>query len=248
MASVSWDYTDLAVHYDRRADYAPDLIDRIVDECGLAPHDEVADIGAGTAKLAHPLAKRGLSVRAIEPNEAMRMRGVAKTSGLAVTWSIGRGEATGLADSSVVATFFGSSFNVVDQELTLRECARILRPSGWFCCLWNHRVLADPLQAAIEALIRSELSSYDYGNRRQDPTPIIAASGFFMPVRAVSQQFIASLSRSDVVEAWLSHATLARQAGDRLSEIVKRIEALLPRTPTVAVPYETRAWYAQRRG
>jgi ubiquinone/menaquinone biosynthesis C-methylase UbiE len=206
----------------------------------------VADIGAGTAKLSCPLAERGLTVRAVEPNDAMRERGISRTAGLNVTWSIGTGEATGLADASVKAAFFGSSFNVVEQASALRECARILRPSGWFCCLWNHRVLDDPTQAAIETTIKSEIPNYDYGNRRQDPSFVIAASGFFMTALPISRRFVAKLPRADVVEAWLSHATLIRQAGNRLDAILSQIETILPHTDTVTIPYETRAWIARR--
>ena len=57
-----------------------------------------------------------------------------------------------LPSSKFHAAFFGSSFNVLNQEETLKEVARILTPDGWFACLWNHRDLDDPLQKEQKAL------------------------------------------------------------------------------------------------
>ena len=111
-----------------------------------------------------------LTVSAVEPNDNMRMYGIQNTAGKNVTWTEGVGESTGLEDASVHAAFFGSSFNVVDQEKTLEEVARILLPRGWFACLWNHRDVDDPIQKEIESIIKSFIPNYDYGLRRQaDP-------------------------------------------------------------------------------
>jgi ubiquinone/menaquinone biosynthesis C-methylase UbiE len=68
------------------------------------------------------------------------------TKGTNVVWTEGVGEATGLQTSSVYAVFYGSSFNVMDQDKALKEAARILRPTGWLVCMWNHRDLTDMLQ------------------------------------------------------------------------------------------------------
>ena len=132
---VSWDYTEHASHYDKRADYCRDAIKDLLAAIGCVPSKPVADIGAGTGKLTKELLKQGLEVRSVEPNEAMRTIGVQNTKGKSVTWSVGTGEATGLPTSGVYAVFFGSSFNVVDQSLALSEASRILFPNGWLACM-----------------------------------------------------------------------------------------------------------------
>tara|TARA_B100001057_G_scaffold410042_1_gene424973 strand:- start:566 stop:892 length:327 start_codon:yes stop_codon:yes gene_type:complete len=48
---------------------------------------------------------------------------------------------------------FGSSFNVCDPKLAIKETARILRKKGWIACLYNNRNLKDPIQSKIESLI-----------------------------------------------------------------------------------------------
>lgn len=244
MTETAWDYSALAAFYDNRADYSDPAIDVVVREMALGHGAEVADIGAGTGKLAAPLGRRGFKVSAVEPNDEMRKFGIRNTQGLPVTWRDGTGESTGLADGCVDAVFFGSSFNVVDQIATLRECRRLVRPQGWFCCMWNHRDLDSPLQARIEAVIRDFIPTYDYGLRRADPSDVLAESGYFTQVRSHEAHFVTDMRKQVVMDAWRSHGTLARQAGADFDHIIAAIDALID-GDLVPVPYTTRIWYAQ---
>jgi ubiquinone/menaquinone biosynthesis C-methylase UbiE len=245
---VEWDYTAHASHYDKRADYSAGAIDELLTTIGCTPSKPVADIGAGTGKLTKELLKHGLKVSAVEPNEAMREIGISNTRGGPVTWSVGTGEMTGLANSSAYAVFFGSSFNVVDQGRALIEMARILMPGGWFACMWNHRDLEDPVQQHIEAIIKRHIPDYSYGSRREDPTGVIDASRRFSAVTSIERRFLWEMPRSDIIVAWKSHATLKRQAGSDplftgiIAEISRYLEGL---SATLAVPYATRIYYAQ---
>jgi ubiquinone/menaquinone biosynthesis C-methylase UbiE len=246
---VDWDYTSHASHYDKRADYSAAAIEELLTAIGCTPAKPVAEIGAGTGKLTKELLQRGLTVSSVEPNQAMREIGIRNTHGGSVTWSVGTGEATGLASASAYAVFFGSSFNVVDQGRALTEVARILVPHGWFACMWNHRDLDDPVQRQIEAIIKAHIPDYSYGSRREDPTGVIDASRRFSAVRSIERRFLWEMPRSDIIMAWRSHATLKRQAGsDALFEgIIAEIAGYLERLPAaVAVPYATRIYYAQR--
>jgi SAM-dependent methyltransferase len=246
---VTWDYTEHAPHYDKRADYSPDAISNLLTAIGCSPGRIVADIGAGTGKLTKELVKHGLLVRSVEPNDAMRAIGIQNTQCESVIWSIGTGEATGLPTSSVYAAFFGSSFNVVDQNLALTEVSRILVSHGWFGCMWNHRDLDDPIQQRIESIIKSSIPAYSYGSRREDPTDVIRASGYFSVVRSLEERFAWPMVRSDVVVAWKSHATLKRQAGSDLlfNQIIKEIARYLNDLPEIIeVPYTTRIYFAQK--
>lgn len=244
MTTVEWDYSELAHTYDKRADYSLDAISQVLVAIGAAPWKLVADIGAGTGKLCVPLAKLGLTVQAVEPNDNMRAYGQRNSEGLSVLWRDGTGENTGLPPSSVHATFFGSSFNVVDQAAALKECARILAPVGWFVCLWNHRDLEEPLQRRIEEIIKAHIPGYGYGLRREDPSTVIEGSGLFGKVAHCSGRFVARVDRDDFVDAWKSHATVARQAGPQFTAIIDEIRAALGQQSVVEVPYTTRIWYA----
>lgn len=244
MTTVSWDYTKLAAHYDKRADYADAAIDELLKTAQIGAGGRVADIGAGTGKLTKKLLERGLVVDAVEPNDAMRSYGVKNTESPNVTWRDGTGEATGLPSGVYAGNFFGSSFNVVDSTKALQEVARMLSPGGWFGCMWNHRNLDDPVQAQIEGIIKRAVEGYDYGTRREDPTTIIDGFGQFGPVTGIEAGFLVTMSAEECVAAWRSHGTLQRNAGEKFDGIIADIAALLGDRP-VDVPYTTRIWVAQ---
>jgi ubiquinone/menaquinone biosynthesis C-methylase UbiE len=247
---LDWDYTSVARAYLKRPGYAADAIDDVVRHAGLAPGMRVADVGAGTGNLTLPLLERGLEVLAIEPNDAMRRLGLERTAQhTQVAWRRAFAEATTLPDGSVDAVGFGSSFNVVDAERAVAESARILRPGGAIFCLWNHRQLTDPLQAAIEALIRRHVPEFAHGARRADPSPSLLRGSWFGGLVAVEAPVVHAVPRDDFVEAWRSHLTLRRQAGEAFPEVITAIERLLGRraAAVVTVPYMTRAWLARRR-
>jgi ubiquinone/menaquinone biosynthesis C-methylase UbiE len=244
MTTVKWNYTDRAEHYDKRADYSQQAVETLLQKIGAVPSKLVADIGAGTGKLTKLLGLYGLTVRAVEPNDAMMAMGVKNTEGMAVTWTKGTGEQTGLPESSVHAAFFGFSFNVVDQQATLSEVARILVPDGYFACMWNHRDLNDPLQKKIEETIQQTIPNYNYGSRREDPTATINDSRLFGQVSYLEQQFKVEMPSNLFFEGWKSHATLERQAGTKFASVLERIQKLLARYEVIDIPYSTRIWFA----
>jgi ubiquinone/menaquinone biosynthesis C-methylase UbiE len=144
---------------------------------------------------------------------------------------------------------FGSSFNVCDRQLVLKETSRILKSRGWFACMWNHRQLEDPIQAKIEAIIKERVAGYGYGTRREDQTEIINASGLFGPVVHLDAPVLHEQTIAECVEAWRSHATLERQAGKVFPQVVDAIQKYLIslNTPTIQIPYATNIWVAQLR-
>lgn len=247
---TEWDYTTLADAYLKRPDYADAAIDALLAVSRQEPGARVCDVGAGVAHLTLMLAARGLAVTAVEPNDAMRANGVKRTAHLDnVRWFEGTGETSGQPPQSFDLVTFGSSFNVCERQAALRETARILRPQGWFACLWNHRQLDDPIQARIEAIIKAHLPDYGYGSRREEQAPIIEASGLFGPVVHLDARVVHRQDIDECVEAWRSHATLERQAGPAFERIVADIEGYLRSLDCAAIdiPYSTNVWLAQLR-
>ena len=246
---TKWDYTELADAYLKRPAYSPEALEEIFRITGVRQGDPVCDIGAGAAHLTIPLAQKGLVVTAVEPNDAMRANGMQRTKDLAnVTWVEASGEDTGLPGGTFALVSFGSSFNVLDRSAALAETARLLREQRWFVCMWNHRDLEDDTQSAIENIIKRHIPDYDYGTRREDQTQVICESGLFDSPVQIQGTILHQQPIGDVINAWRSHATLQRQAGERFKAILEHIEAYLLglASPTLTTPYITRAWVARK--
>ena len=245
---TEWDYTTLADAYLKRPDYADAAINAMLAIAGAEKGDRFCDVGAGVAHLTLMLASRGLDVIAVEPNDAMRANGIKRTEQHDnVQWYEGTGEQTGQGENEFDMVTFGSSFNVCDRQAALVETARILKPGGWFACMWNHRQLEDPIQASIESIIKNQVEGYGYGTRREDQTAVIDSSGLFGPVVHLDARVNHQQTIAECVEAWRSHATLERQAGDSFVSVVREIEAYLEslNVDVIQIPYSTNVWVAQ---
>lgn len=247
---TEWDYTTLADAYLKRPDYADAAIDAMLSIAGAEKGDKFCDVGAGVAHLTLMLAARGLDVTAVEPNDAMRANGIKRTTSMNnVRWHEGTGEHTGQSAQSFDMVTFGSSFNVCDRQLALKETTRILKPRGWFACMWNHRQLDDSIQSEIESIIKSRVAGYGYGTRREDQTTVIDTSGLFGAVVHLDSRVMHEQTIAECVEAWRSHATLERQAGAAFLDVVQAIEDYLQGLgkASIQIPYSTNIWVAQLR-
>lgn len=249
MRRVTWDYSALAESYVARPAYAAEAVDEIVSVAGVGQGERCCDVGAGTGKLTTALLDRGLQVDAVEPNAAMRAIGLDVTAARLVTWFDATAEATGLASGAYPLVAFGSSFNVVCRRRALEEAARLLRPDGWFACLWNHRELNDPMQLEIQAAIARIVPGFAHGARREDQTEVIARSGLFEAIAPFAYRVVYTVDAHTWAEGWRSHATLARQAGERFDPVVDEIRRIVTAGgDEVQVPYVTRGWLARRGG
>jgi ubiquinone/menaquinone biosynthesis C-methylase UbiE len=245
---TKWDYTKLADAYLKRPDYSEAAIDAMLAIAGVSKGAKVCDVGAGVAHLTLMLAARGMSVVAVEPNDAMRANGIKRTSLIGhVSWQEGTGEQTGQKNRAFSMVTFGSSFNVCDRPKALKEMARILIPQGWFACMWNHRSLVDPIQGKIESIIKNHIPDYGYGTRREDQTDVIESSRLFGPVIHLESRVLHEQTTEACLEAWRSHATLERQAGKKFEKIIGDIGKYLNslKKDSINIPYSTQIWMAQ---
>lgn len=245
---TEWNYTSLADAYLKRPDYSDCAIDAMLKVAEISEGSKCCDVGAGVAHLTLMLASRGMDVIAVEPNDAMRANGIKRTAEFdSVNWHEGTGENTGQADDIFDMVTFGSSFNVCERQKALKETARILKPKGFFACMWNHRQLDDEIQANIESIIKGKISGYGYGTRREDQTGVIEASELFENVVHIDARVMHKQTIAECVEAWRSHATLERQAGETFHQIIDQIESYLVSlgTESIQIPYSTNIWVAQ---
>jgi SAM-dependent methyltransferase len=248
---LEWDYTALADAYLYRPSYSDSLIDEVLGYTKLVETDRIADIGAGTGNLTGLLLERGFRVNAVEPNDAMRIHGMARTVkfGDLVTWSNGVAEFTKLPRGIFGMVTFGSSFNVTNRSAALAESFDLLQSGGWLMCCWNHRDMTDAKQQCVQDIIQHLLPKYSPGTRSEDQTQVILESGLFEKPRHLSSRVNHRLKLADWLEAWRSHATLIQQAGDRFDEIIREIAGVFAedKAALIEVPYITEAWLARRK-
>ena len=161
--------------YERyRSRYPAQVIDVLVERCGMTLEHLVADIGAGTGMLAELFLQHGNAVVAVEPNDEMR----AACERLAAAWpgltvKEGTAEQTGLEAASVDFIAVGRAFHWFDIERTRPEFQRILKPGGWVVLVNNSRVRdKSPISLAYEAVLRehgidyaANLESYEIASK-----------------------------------------------------------------------------------
>lgn len=107
----------------------------VADVPGLPATASVLELGAGTGKLTRLLVPAFDRVIAVEPADAMRRLLVASCPD-AVALS-GTAQEIPLADAAVDAVFAAEAFHLFDDERSLTEIARVLRPRGALVLMWN---------------------------------------------------------------------------------------------------------------
>ena len=249
----AWDYSPHAEYYKYRPNYAEPAIERLLVLVGAGerPGFIAVDVGAGTGNLTVLLLQHGLRhIVAIEPNADMRWLGQQATRGHGVLWVDATGERTALAESSVDWFAMGSSFNTTRREETLVEAHRALAPGGHFTCLWNNRDLdGDPVQSAVERIIRRHVPEYRHGTRRQDQTAIIIESGLFGAPIFFEETLAVTRTLDEYLLAWKSVCNsfwdLTTPEGNALFDGICADIRREIGNRTLEMRYRTRCWTAR---
>ncbi|MBY0402468.1 MAG: methyltransferase domain-containing protein [Cyanobacteria bacterium] len=263
-----WDYSTNAQYYQYRPNYAPKAIDALLAYVGYTGNQneffKVADIGAGTGNLSLLLSACGLKVFAVEPNDAMRTIGLERSlkqlaqlnhQGVkSIEWSKATGIETLLPSNGFDWVTFGSSFNVIDREQGLKETSRILKPRGYFSCMWNHRDLNDPIQNQAEAIILKHVPGYTRGVRREDQRVFLEKSPTFQQnfqdISYLEVDFNFEQSCNNYLMAWQSVKNsfwdLTTPEGQSLFNTIQEdMRENLPEK--FSIRYTTRVWTAQKK-
>jgi SAM-dependent methyltransferase len=215
-----------AVEYERaRPGYPAALLDALP----LGADAEVLDLGAGTGKLTRVLAGHYRRVVAVEPLDGMRTileRVVPAAQSLP-----GSAESIPLPDSSVDGVFAGQAFHWFANDEAVAEIARVLRPGGALCLIWNEPTDASPLPEPYRAYQR-ELHAPALATLRSGPSwAEVIGRGPFGDLHEVSVAHEQIQDRVGVLEfaqsvSWVAHRTQAER-----EQIGRDLDALLPAGP-----------------
>lgn len=139
-----------------RPGYPEELADHVLRHLSLAAGTEVADVGSGTGIFTRLLLERGLRVAAVEPAGDMRRTAEGLLGGDPGFVSVnGDARSTGLPSGSVTAIFCAQAFHWFNEEATLHEWRRILRPGGSAVLIWNYHDESDAFVADFLKLVRA---------------------------------------------------------------------------------------------
>jgi SAM-dependent methyltransferase len=138
--------------YERgRPSYPDGLITELGRHWGLTPGCAVADVAAGTGKLARQLSAAGAWCLAVEPSATMRAECRLACPGVEVV--AGTAESLPLGRNTVDLVTVAQAFHWFDPPRTLHEMARVLRPEGAVVLVWNERETSLPWAQALDQVL-----------------------------------------------------------------------------------------------
>ncbi|CAN5620733.1 class I SAM-dependent methyltransferase [soil metagenome] len=143
----------VADEYDR---WRPSYPAAAVDWLAPAAPARVADVGAGTGKLTSLLVARGLVVEAVEPDK--RMLAVLARNNPTARRHHSVSTAVPVEDASLDAVLVADAWHWFDDDETIAELRRVLRPGGWLGLVWH--VAAEPVEP-WELDLMGESGRYD---------------------------------------------------------------------------------------
>lgn len=151
-----------------RPGYPSAMLEVFESEMGLTADSIVADIGCGPGQSSRPFLEFGCVVIGVEPNDLMREAAEDLLSGFErFSTSPGNAAATGLETDSVDIVVAAQAFHWFDDESSVREFERILKPGGYAALIWNERQLdSTPFLAGYEKML-TEFGT-DYLSVRHD--------------------------------------------------------------------------------
>ncbi|WP_316397800.1 class I SAM-dependent methyltransferase [Bradyrhizobium sp. 33ap4] len=251
-------YGDFSSTAKRYAHLAPSYATSVLRSLKAHVHQgekdlRIADVGAGTGKLALQLSELGFTGYAIEPNDAMRAEGQScLRTEHGFQWLAGSAEMTTLPDASVDWICMGTAFHWADPVRTLTEFYRVLRPHGFFTAIWS---VADYKRDDLRRRIEQRIEEIEPGLQRSyqlalrvmdDVEEILLRSGQFADCLQIEATNFEPRSRAQFMESWhCNHDIVSQVSPVRWQEILDTIEDMIPSEP-LTLQYRTRSWTVRR--
>lgn len=241
---------DPARSFDRAAEEyersRPGYPTAVLDGLPLDRDAAVVDIGAGTGKLTRVLTRRFRRVIAVEPLDGMRSilaRVVPEAEVLA-----GSAEGVPLGDASVDGAFAGQAFHWFANDEAVAELARVLRPGGVLCLVWNSPdpERPSPLPRRFRASLEELHAAARAAREQAAPWQEVIARGPFGEVREQRVPHDHVLDRSGLLENASTISSIASRTDGEREEILRRLGELLPED-LYAVPNLAQSMWAVRR-
>ena len=199
----------------------------------------VLELGAGTGKLTRVIAQLGHDVHATDPDPAMLQILEREVPG--VRTAEASAEDIPLADASVDAVIAAQAFHWFDLDQALPEMARVLRPGGRICLVWNYRNEKIPWVRRLGTMIGSQ-------ENQQDPAQALIFSELFGFVEDKEFAHWQVVDRESIQDLVLSRSNVAvlgeRERAAKLAEVLAFYNEYGRGMDGMQLPYVTRCYRA----
>jgi ubiquinone/menaquinone biosynthesis C-methylase UbiE len=187
----------VAEAYDRgRPSYPVEAVQWLLGENPTT----VLELGAGTGKLTRVMVDLGHDVHATDPDPEMLALLEANLPG--VRTAVASAEEIPLGDASVDAVVAAQAFHWFDLDRALPEIARVLRPGGRVCLVWNQRNEKIPWVRRLGAIIGTQ-------EQLRDPAQALIFSELFGFVEDAEFGHWQTIDRRSVQDLVLSRSNVA---------------------------------------
>jgi SAM-dependent methyltransferase len=225
-----------AAHYlAGRPAYAPRLIRRVVELCGLRTADRLLDLGCGPGQLAIGFAPFVGEVIGIDPEPEM-LHEAEQDAPANVRFSEGSSYELGPHLGPFKSVTMGRSFHWMDREDTLRRLDEIIEPGGAVVLFGDkHPELPENAwRQAFRDLVERYAEDDEHRRRRNGPgwvphiTMLLGSA--FCVLEEVSVIERREISAAVLIDRALSMSSTSRaKIGDRADALVEEISNLLVR-------------------
>jgi SAM-dependent methyltransferase len=185
------------------------------------------------------IAQLGHDVHATDPDPAMLQILEREVPG--VRTAEASAEDIPLGDGSVDAVIAGQAFHWFDLGRALPEVARVLRPSGRVCLVWNYRDEKIPWVRRLGTLIGTQESQHD-------PAQALIFSELFGFVEDREFAHWQTIDRKSIQDLVLSRSNVAvlgeRERAAKLAEVVAFYDEFGRGMDGMQLPYVTRCYRA----
>jgi SAM-dependent methyltransferase len=226
----------VAEAYERgRPTYPADAVRWLLGEHPLT----VLELGAGTGKLTRVLTELGHDVHATDPDATMLKILEREVPG--VPAAEGSAEDIPLGDASVDAVVAAQAFHWFDLDRALPEIARVLRPGGRLCLLWNTRNEKIPWVRRLGALIGTQ-------EQLRDPAEALIFSELFGFVENREFSHWQTIDRRTIQDLVLSRSNVAvldaEARAAKMAEVLAFYDEFGRGMDGMQLPYVTRCFRA----
>jgi SAM-dependent methyltransferase len=225
-----------AAHYlAGRPAYAPGLIRRVAEACGVAPPARLLDLGCGPGQLAKAFAPHAGEVVGIDPEPEM-LRIASEDAPASVAFMEGSSYEIGPHLGAFRLVTMGRSFHWMDRDDTLRRLDGMIEPGGAVALFHDHhpQIPENALRKAFHEIVERYAADDPFRRFKSGPDWVphvtVLLNSAFCQLEEISVIERRRVAPQVLIDRALSMSSTSRaRLGDRADEMVAEIEALATR-------------------